>query len=221
MVNQVQRNGIPIKCGQILFWYFCGMQTHGLIILASGSGSNAASLVGYFNNHPKIQVCGLWTNNPQAGVLQRNLGVDTQVFAQGDDTLIATWKASGATTLVLAGYLKAIPAAWIDAFKGSVYNIHPALLPAYGGKGMYGMHIHRAVIASGDKASGLSVHKVTEVYDEGPLVFQMQLALRPKEAAEGLQQRILEGEHWAFPRAIEADLLQQTMPTQLPAPWLA
>jgi|TARA_B110000240_G_scaffold198196_1_gene257209 phosphoribosylglycinamide formyltransferase-1 len=217
----VQRKGIPIKYGQISFWYFCGMQTHSLIILASGGGSNAASLIDYFSNHQKIQVCGLWTNNPKAGVLQRNLAVKAKVFSQGDDNLIARWKASGASTLVLAGYLKAIPTAWIEAFEGSVYNIHPALLPAFGGKGMYGIHAHRAVIASGDKTSGLSIHKVTEVYDEGPLVFQMRLGVRPEESAEALQQRILEGEHWAFPRAIEADLLHQTMPTQLPSPWLA
>jgi phosphoribosylglycinamide formyltransferase-1 len=99
------------------------------------------------------------------------------------------------------------------------YNIHPALLPAYGGHGMYGHHIHEAVVAAGEAESGLSIHRVTENYDEGPVLFQMRTAVHPDDTAETLGARILKGEHWAYPRALTADLLGQPMPSQLPEGW--
>jgi phosphoribosylglycinamide formyltransferase-1 len=136
-----------------------------------------------------------------------------------DDALLAQWRAEGVTALVLAGYLKPVPSAWIQAFGPRCYNIHPALLPAYGGHGMYGHHIHEAVVAAGEAESGLSIHRVTEYYDEGPILFQMRTPLVPGDTAEALGARILNGEHWAYPRVVTADLLGTEFPTELPEGW--
>ncbi len=141
------------------------------------------------------------------------------VPGQDDEALLAHWRAAGVTALVLAGYLKPVPAAWIQAFGERCYNIHPALLPAYGGHGMYGHHIHEAVVAAGERESGLSIHRVSERNDEGPILFQMRTAVVPSDTAETLAARILKGEHWAYPRVVRADLLGQPMPTQLPEGW--
>jgi len=189
-------------------------------ILVSGSGSNAASLLDFWANGA-VQTVGIWTNRKSAGIWNRPLNVPVHHFVPGqdDEALLAEWRAEGVTALVLAGYLKAVPSAWIQAFGSRCYNIHPALLPAYGGHGMYGHHIHEAVVAAGEAESGLSIHRVTENYDEGPVLFQMRTAVHPDDTPEALGARILKGEHWAYPRALTADLLGQPMPSQLPEGW--
>ena len=118
-------------------------------ILASGNGSNAASIIQYFKGHNFIQVAGVWTNKAQAGVVHRDLGVPVHVFTPGTDDVevLAVWKQLGVQSVALAGYLKAVPLLWIEAFSGRMFNVHPALLPKFGGAGMYGLHIHRAVVA--------------------------------------------------------------------------
>jgi len=156
-----------------------------------------------------------------AGIWNRSLSVPVAHFVPGadDDSLLEQWQAAGVNALVLAGYLKPVPASWIRAFGARCYNIHPALLPAYGGHGMYGHHIHEAVVAAGEPESGLSIHRVTERYDEGPILFQMRTSVRPSDTPEELAARILKGEHWAYPRVIAADLLGTELPTQLPDGW--
>ena len=190
-------------------------------ILASGSGSNAAAIVDYFRGHNFIRVAGIWTNKSTAGVVQRNLGVEVHVFTPGEDDakLLKSWQDMGVTAVALAGYLRAVPLRWIEAFKGRIWNVHPALLPKFGGAGMYGLHIHRAVIAAGEALSGLTIHDVSEHYDEGPIRFQCAVQVRPEDRAEDLQARILTVEHWAFPRVLEAILLDQPLPnpTECPA----
>lgn len=156
-----------------------------------------------------------------AGIWNRALYAPVHHFVPGqdDESLLAQWRTEGVTALVLAGYLKPAPAAWIQAFGAHCYNIHPALLPAYGGHGMYGHHIHEAVVAAREAESGLSIHRVTEHYDEGPVLFQMRTAIHPGDTAEQVAARILKGEHWAYPRVVTADLLGTEFPTELPEGW--
>ena len=190
-------------------------------ILASGSGSNAAAIVQYFEGHNFIQIAGIWTNKAQAGVVQRDLGVPVHVFTPGahDAEVLAHWQQLGVRSVALAGYLKAVPLLWIEAFSGQMFNVHPALLPKFGGAGMYGLHIHRAVVAAGESRSGLTIHEVSEHYDEGPIRFQCEVDVLPGDQPEDLQARILRAEHWAFPRVLEALLLNQDLPnpSQCPA----
>ncbi len=189
-------------------------------ILVSGSGSNALSLLDFWANGA-VQVAGIWTNRTSAGIWNRAINVPLAHFVPGadDDLLLDRWHRNGVSALVLAGYLKPVPASWIRAFGPRCYNIHPALLPAYGGHGMYGHHIHEAVVAAGESESGLSIHRVTERYDEGPVLFQMRTKLRPNDTPEELAARILKGEHWAYPRVVTADLLGTALPTELPDGW--
>lgn len=191
-----------------------------VVILVSGSGSNAASLLDFWSNNA-VQTVGIWTNRKAAGIWNRPLDVPVYHFVPGadDDALLAHWRAEGATALVLAGYLKPVPTSWIDAFGTRCYNIHPALLPAYGGHGMYGHHIHEAVVAAGEAESGLSIHRVSARYDEGPIIFQMRTPVHPSDTPEELAARILKGEHWAYPRVITADLLGTQFPNELPEGW--
>ena len=190
-------------------------------ILASGSGSNAAAMVEYFEGHNFIRIVGIWTNKASAGVTQRGLAVPVHVFSPGGDdaNILAHWQEIGVQAVALAGYLKAVPLLWIEAFSGRMFNVHPALLPKFGGAGMYGLHIHRAVVAAGERRSGLTIHEVSEHYDEGPIRFQCEVDVLPGDQPEDLQARILRAEHWAFPRVLEALLLDQDLPNpdQCPA----
>lgn len=185
-----------------------------LAILASGSGSNAAAIVEYFKGHKFCRIEGIWTNSSKAGVLNRNLSVPVHVFTPGlDDAMVLQdWKRREVQAIACAGYLKRVPADWIQAFEKRIWNVHPALLPKFGGAGMYGLHIHRAVIQAGEALSGLSIHEVTAEYDEGALCFQCALPVASTDDPESLQARILRMEHWAFPRVLEALLLDKNLP---------
>ncbi|TAD83684.1 MAG: phosphoribosylglycinamide formyltransferase [Bacteroidetes bacterium] len=186
-----------------------GPTAHNLAIFASGSGSNAEKIMAHFANHPHIRVGIVVSNNGAAGVLlhaQRygipTLIIDKNRFLTGD-AYVPHLQEAGITAVVLAGFLLKVPLTLIDVFGGKVVNIHPALLPKHGGKGMYGKHVHEAVLAQGDASSGITIHLVDGQYDHGPQLFSATCAVLPTDDAGTLAQRVLELEHRHYAPTIE------------------
>ncbi len=183
-------------------------------ILASGSGTNAEKIIEHFASSDIGRVVFLASDNPSAFALERarRHGVPTAVFSRAEFTNgeapLAALKAAGVDYLVLAGFLRLVPANILAAFPDRVVNIHPALLPTYGGKGMYGDHVHRAVIAAGEKESGITIHRVNEKYDEGDIVAQFRCPVSAEDTSDTLAAKIHELEHRHFPETIEQDILR-------------
>ena len=182
-----------------------------LAVFASGKGSNAANLVSYFNHQPskskKAKVTLVVCNRPGAGVLElaKKEGIETLMIEQAgfySGQYLEQLRAS-ADALVLAGFLWKIPDDLIKAFPGRIINIHPALLPKFGGKGMYGHHVHNAVIAGKETKSGISIHAVDEHYDNGDLIFQATCDVDPGDTAGSLAQKVHELEMLHYPRQVE------------------
>lgn len=180
-----------------------------IAIFASGAGSNAQKIIGHFRGSTRVQVALIVCNKPGAGVLniaQKEgipvLLIEKERFFRGDAYLPEIKKA-GISFIILAGFLWKIPAALIQAFPDRIVNIHPALLPRYGGKGMYGNYVHAAVIAAGDKESGITIHYVNERYDEGATIFQARCPVQPGDTPDTLAQRIHALEHAHYPVVIE------------------
>jgi len=186
---------------------------HRIAIFASGSGSNAQRIMEYFQLHPQIQVTLVLSNNPKAGVLERaaRLNTPVQVFNRTDfyhgDEVLRVLESRGITFLVMAGFLWLMPANLVQAFPNRIVNIHPALLPRYGGKGMYGLNVHKAVVKAGEQESGITIHFVNEHYDEGQTIFQASCPLQPSDTPEEVAHKVLELEHRHFPRVIEQVIL--------------
>jgi phosphoribosylglycinamide formyltransferase-1 len=182
-----------------------------IAILASGSGSNAQALVEHFAQSQWGRVEIIVTNNPLAGVIERaeRLGVRCKSFnpkIQSDEIL--SLLESSADIILLAGYLRMIPANWTRAFQGRMFNIHPALLPKFGGKGMYGKHVHQAVSAAGESVTGITIHMVNEHYDEGAIVAQYQVEITPGEPAQSIEEKVRELELEYFAPTIETWIAQ-------------
>lgn len=186
-----------------------------IAIFASGSGTNAERIMSHFKDHPLAGVSVVLSNKPDARVLERaaRFNVETRVFDREEfynSNRIQDFLEERKIDLVaLAGFLWLIPPELIRAFEGRIVNIHPALLPKYGGKGMYGMHVHEAVLASGDRESGISIHYVNEVYDEGRIIHQARCPVKPDDTPESLAGRIHELEYRDYPAIIEK-LLRET-----------
>ena len=179
-----------------------------IAILASGSGSNAQCLVEHFRGHAAAEVVLIGCDQPNAGVLQRawDLGMPSYLFNGAqlrDGTVLHELQGLRVDLIVLAGFLRLIPAAMVQAFPGRIVNIHPSLLPKYGGKGMYGQRVHESVIASGERESGITIHLVNEHYDEGEHLFHARCPVLPEDTPETLAQRIHALEHGHFPRVVE------------------
>ncbi len=180
-----------------------------LAVFASGNGSNAQRITEYFSGHPSISIDLLLCNKPGAYVLTRaeKLGIPAMVFDRAsfyETGLVGkTLESHGIDFIILAGFLWLIPKTLIAAFPGRIINIHPALLPKYGGKGMYGMKVHEAVIASGERESGITIHHVDEHYDEGHIIFQAKCPVSVGDTPESLAARIHVLEHTYFPEVIE------------------
>lgn len=179
-----------------------------IAILASGSGTNAQRLMEHFKDHPLAEVALVASDQPDAYVLQRawDMGVMSYRFNGAqlkDGTLLNELQGQRIGLIVLAGFMRLIPAAIVAAYPQRILNIHPALLPKYGGKGMYGMHVHRAVIAAGERESGITIHYVNERYDEGEHLFQATCPVLPDDSPESLAERIHTLEHEHYPQVVE------------------
>jgi len=185
------------------------MPTARIAIFASGNGTNAEAIFTYFQGHPSIAVGALFSNNPRAYVLQRaqRHSIPTVVFSRTDfyetTKVIDLLAELEITHIVLAGFLWLLPPAIVAAFPARIINIHPALLPKYGGKGMYGSRVHEAVKASGDRLTGITIHEVTENYDDGPLIFSATCDVNPEDSPEEIAGKVHVLEHMHYPRIIE------------------
>jgi len=180
-----------------------------IAIFASGAGSNTLEIIRHFKGHKTINVSLVCCNKPGAGVIQlaEHAGIPVRMiekeqFFRGD-AYVAELQQAEIDLIVLAGFLWKIPIALTDAFKGRILNIHPALLPKYGGKGMYGKHVHEAVIASGDQSSGITIHLVDDVYDHGQIIFQTKVDISEGDSPETLASKVHILEHRYFPSVIE------------------
>jgi phosphoribosylglycinamide formyltransferase 1 len=180
-----------------------------IAILASGSGTNAEKIMEYFQSSSKAKVTLVASNKKNAFVLERakKFEVPTFTFTSQElreGLLERKLKSENIDMVVLAGFLLHIPENLIKAFHNKMVNIHPALLPDYGGKGMYGMHVHQAVKNSGDKQTGITIHLVNEKYDEGKIVFQAAVPVFPKDSPEDIAKKVHELEHKYYPNVIES-----------------
>lgn len=187
-----------------------------IAILASGSGSNAEAILRFFDASETVEVAFVGCNRPeaQAGIYERTrrLGVETTRFTKAElleGELLQALRAKAIDWVILAGFLMHIPESLVRAYRGRMLNVHPSLLPKFGGKGMYGMHVHRAVLDANETESGMTVHWVTEAYDEGAVVFQAACAIEPHDTPESLAERVMELEHTYYPQAISACIAEQ------------
>jgi len=179
-----------------------------LVIFASGSGSNAENIANYFKENKLVKIDLIATNNHNAGVIERakRLQIPCKIFDKRDlnEGNWQYWDALAQVDLIiLAGFLLKIPADLIEKFPNKIINIHPALLPKYGGKGMYGDRVHQAVISNKEEQSGISIHYVNENYDEGALIFQKSIVLDADETPNSLATKIHQLEYQYFPKVIE------------------
>jgi phosphoribosylglycinamide formyltransferase-1 len=179
-----------------------------IVLFASGGGSNAQQIMQYFSNSSQIKVVAVFTNNATAGVLDKALQFDVPaiIFTRdqlADGTVLERLKEFNASLIVLAGFLWRFPQHIIASYPDKVINIHPALLPKYGGKGMYGINVHRAVLENKEQQSGITIHYVNDNYDEGNIIFQQAVVLEECTTAEHIAQKVLELEHRHFPEVID------------------
>lgn len=184
-----------------------------IAIFASGAGTNAQKIIEHFLNSKEIVVDSLWSNDENAYALIRaeKLGIETFTFDSDEfyrsNEILDRLYDHRIDMIVLAGFLWLVPRNLTELF--TVINIHPALLPKYGGKGMYGANVHKAVLASKDKESGITIHRVNQDYDKGKIIFQATCPILPKDTPETLAARIHELEHQHYPRVIEEVLLSE------------
>ncbi|HRJ28771.1 MAG TPA: phosphoribosylglycinamide formyltransferase [Cyclobacteriaceae bacterium] len=186
-----------------------GTSINRLAIFASGSGTNAEEIFKHFQHHSAIKVSALLSNNPEAYALQRaaNYGVPTKIFNRQQfretDEVVHWLKEKEVTHIVLAGFLWLIPENLIRTFPGKIINIHPALLPKFGGKGMYGMKVHEAVKAAGETETGITIHEVNERYDEGRILFKAICPVMPEDTPEAIADKVHQLEYFWYPKVIE------------------
>jgi len=178
-----------------------------IAIFASGSGSNAENIITYFQNNKKAEVVLVLSNNPNALVLERakKLGVQSLVFNkhQLNDSNWAIENLKDLDLIVLAGFLWKFPEHLLENYENKVVNVHPALLPKYGGKGMYGMYVHEAVVENRETESGITIHYVNEHYDEGAIIFQAKCTITAKDTPSDVAAKIHELEMRYFPEIVQ------------------
>jgi phosphoribosylglycinamide formyltransferase-1 len=180
-----------------------------IAVLASGSGSNAENLYDYFRDKTFAKVAKIYTNKANAGVIDRavRLNIPVQIFTKQqlvEGVLTKQLVRDGIDVIVLAGFLQLIPKNMLDLFAGRIVNIHPSLLPNYGGKGMFGMKVHEAVIQNAEQKSGITIHLVNAEYDKGEILFQANVDIEPGWSPEDLGRQIHLLEYKHFPTVVEA-----------------
>ena len=186
-----------------------------IAIFASGSGSNAENIIQYFAQKPQFCVKSVFCNVPDAYVLERAKKYRIQSFVFNREEFRNPYKVfrqlqeQEIDFIVLAGFLWLMPSFITAAWPNKIVNIHPALLPAYGGKGMYGHHVHEAVIAAGEKESGITIHYVNDHYDQGAIIFQAKCPVLPTDTPDDLAARVHELEYRYFPQIIAETILKQ------------
>ena len=190
-------------------------QKYNIAIFASGAGTNAKKIMDYFSNSNIIKVALIVCNKPNAGVLDlaaahniSSILIDKEKFFRGDH-YIGELKKEGIDFIVLAGFLWKLPSELIKAYPNKIINIHPALLPKYGGKGMYGHFVHEAVIKAQEKESGITIHFVDELYDHGNHILQVTCPVLPNDTPQMLAQRIHQLEYEYYSKVIEQLILKQ------------
>ena len=180
-----------------------------IAILASGEGTNAENIIRFFEDHQHVEVSLVATNKTTSGVIDRAQGLGVEVIVFNKEQLI---DANGLLVqlnereinfVVLAGFLQMIPQHLIEAYPEHMINIHPALLPKFGGKGMYGMHVHRAVKEKGETETGITIHLVNEHYDQGAILFQSRVQVDPTDGPEQIAQKVHQLEYQYYPQVIE------------------
>ncbi len=185
-----------------------------IAIFASGQGSNAAKIIEHFNHHAFIKISLIVTNNPKAKIIElaQQSGIPFHLTNKeeffSEPSIVSLLQYHQINFIVLAGFLLKIPASLIQAYSNQIINIHPALLPKFGGKGMYGIHVHEAVIKAGEKESGITIHYVNEEVDKGNIIFQEKCNVEVGETAESLSQKVRELEHMHYSNIIEQCMAQ-------------
>jgi phosphoribosylglycinamide formyltransferase-1 len=180
-----------------------------IAIFASGSGSNAQKIMEYFNKHQDAEVSLVLTNNPEAYVLQRadNFEVPSHIFDRDEfyhsEDIVSLLKNLQIDLIVLAGFLWLIPENLLSAFPNRIINIHPSLLPKFGGKGMYGDRVHKAVLEARAEESGISIHFVNQHFDEGEIIHQSKFRIEKKDDLEMIKFKIQQLEHLHYPKVVE------------------
>lgn len=182
-----------------------------IIVFASGSGTNAENIIKHFANTEIAKVVSVFTNNASAKVIERakNHQIPVEIFSKNElleRNVLQKIQKIDPDLIILAGFLLKFPENIIEHYPNKIINIHPALLPNYGGKGMYGMHIHRAIVNNKEKETGISIHYVNENYDEGAIIFQANVALTEEDTPETVAEKIHELEQKHFPEIIQTIL---------------
>lgn len=184
-----------------------------IAIFASGSGSNAENIIRYFSDSAKIKVVLVLTNNPKAKVIERTkkLNVSCKVFSKqelNENEEFLNDLINNVDYIILAGFLLLFPKRITDQFPDKIINIHPALLPKYGGKGMFGMNVHQAVFDNREKETGITIHFVNENYDEGAIIFQKKVKIDIDDTPDSIAEKIHQLEYKYFPKIIESTILK-------------
>ena len=180
-----------------------------IVVFASGGGSSVENLYLYFSKNPNVEVLKLYCNNPEAGVLKRNRinSLEKLIFNNDElnsDKILNDLQNLSPDLIVLAGFLKKIPEKIVDLFRNKIVNIHPSLLPKYGGKGMYGSNIHKKVIQNKESESGITIHYVSKEYDAGKIIFQKKIKVDKNDTPKKLEEKIHKLEYEYFPKIVES-----------------
>ena len=186
-------------------------------IFASGNGSNAENIIQYFKNHDSIRCALIISNKKDAYVLERarendvpSTVIPSREFKENPEKVINTLNQHNIDFIVLAGFMVLVPSTIIQRYPNKIINIHPALLPDYGGEGMYGDHVHKAVIRAGEKLSGISIHYVNEKYDDGQIIFQATCPVSKDETVDSLKEKVHQLEFNHYPFIIEQTIMEVT-----------